>query len=75
MIRYAQLLIQRDGRVWLMPERTLLGTVTRERLRNRDGWRGKCAPCRPWVTAFARTRRDAVHDLIEHWNEENGETP
>ena len=71
MIRYVQLLIQRDGRVWLMPERTLLGTVARERRGKtpKAEWRSKCDRCRPWWSAIARTRREALHCLIDHWNE------
>lgn len=64
-------LIQRDGRMWLMPERILLGEVHRER-RGRTpnaGWQAKCERCSPWWTPIRKTRRDAVLDLIDHWNE------
>lgn len=81
-VKFAQLLIQRDGRVWFMPQRedsdtlsparTLMGTVaheTRGRTPNR-GWRFKCADCTSFYGAIQRTRRDAVLDLIDHWNED-----
>jgi hypothetical protein len=65
VIQYGHITIQRDGRVWLTAERTLLGTVGREKRE----WRSKCDRCSPWWSPIERTRRTAAIDLIDHWNE------
>lgn len=74
LIQRINVLVQRDGRVWSMPDRTQLGTVIHEargRTPNR-GWRFRCADCSSLVGAIRRTRREAVTDHIEHWNEGKG---
>lgn len=65
MIRYYDLLIQRNGFVWIGDRR--MGTV------GRDGreWIARCSGCLPWSSGHARTRKDAIHDLIGHWNDEH----
>ena len=69
-----EVLVQRTGLVWYTPWRvdplqpnTQLGRVYREG----KGWRFKCADCTSFYGPIRRTRREALQDLIEHWNEGN----
>lgn len=63
MIHYGNVLVQRDGRVWLMPQHDKLGGVRRAG----SGWKSECSSG-DWVSPIHRTRRDAIVDLIDHCN-------
>lgn len=75
-IRITDLLVQRDGRVWIIPARqgdrketnipTKMGAVYKAG----PGWRFRCDDCSHFVGTVRRTRREAVLDLVDHWNEE-----
>lgn len=78
--RITDLLVQRDGRVWLIPDRQgdrkvtsvpiQMGTVEKNPRTRKPEWRFKCADCKPFWGPVRRTRREAILDLTEHWNEE-----
>lgn len=75
-ITRAEVLVQRNGAAWYMPQRVDPDTPSVDRLllglvrRDGKGWRFSCADCKPFLGAVRRTRREAILDLIEHWNEE-----
>lgn len=74
------LLVQRSGAVWYMPwrvdpdtpsvDRALLGVVEKNPRTRKPEWRFKCADCKPFHGPLRRTRREALLDLIDHWNED-----
>jgi hypothetical protein len=54
-----------------MPQRRKLGTVHRPG----SGWQAECEQHAWWRSPIQGTRKDAIYDLIGHWNdgEENTE--
>lgn len=79
-LQLRELLIQRDGQVWYMPQRVdpdtpsvdreLVGVLEKSPRTRKAEWRFKCAACKPFWGPIRRTRREALHDLLDHWNEE-----
>lgn len=76
-----EVLVQRTGHVWYMPQRVdpdtpsvdraLLGVLDKNPRTRKPEWRFQCADCQPYYGPIRRTRREALQDLIEHWNEGN----